>query len=129
MTPIGAEFRTETFDPDQLISGDNPSNRGTPATITDGEVVVRGHIMGITLATGKWLISLNAATDGSEVPRGVAVEAISPSGSDGESLVFTKGEFNQDKVTFGAGQTLANTKTDLQDVGIYLVDPVTKTPV
>ena len=124
---IDASLRTETFDPDNLLMGADA--RAEEITLTDGEVVVRGHVLGRVTATGKYLISLNAAIDGSEIARVIAAEPLSPSGSDGLMLGYLEGSFNQDKVTLGTGQTIANTKDDLNDVNIYLLDPVTKTPV
>ena len=124
---IDAALRTETFDPDNLLAGADA--RAEPITLTDGEVVVRGHVLGRITATGVYLISLNAAVDGSEIARAIAAEPLSPSGADGEMLAYLEGSFNQDKVTFGTAQTIANTKDDLNDVNIYLLDPVTKTPV
>lgn len=126
---IGAEFRTETYDPDNLIAGHKPPAKAVPITLTDGEVVVRGSVLGRVTATGKYLLSLNAAVDGSQTARAIAAEAASPSGADATILAYVEGEFNQDKLTFGTGQTAANTKDDLMDVNVYLVDPVTKTPV
>ena len=126
---IDAEVRTESFDPDNLIAGHKPSAKAIPIVLTDGEVVVRGHVLGRVTASGKYLISLNAAVDGSEVARAIAAEALSPSGADGKMLAYVEGEFNQDKLTFGTGQTIANTTEDLKDKNIYIVDPVTKTPV
>lgn len=126
---IDAEFRTEALDPDNLIAGGKPPAKAVPITLTDGEVVLRGTLLGRITASGKYLVSLNAAVDGSEVARAISAVAASPSGADGEILAYLEGEFNQDKVLFGTGQTIANTKADLQDVNVYLVDPVTATPV
>lgn len=125
---MDATFGTESYSPDNLIAGDKPPAKAVPITLTDGEVVVRGTVLGRVTANGKFLVSLNAATDGSEVARAIAAEAASPSGADATILAYVEGEFNQDELTFGTGQTIANTKADLMDVNIYLVDPVTKTP-
>lgn len=126
---IDAAFRTETYDPDNLIAGNKPPAKAVPITLTDGEVVVRGSVLGRITATGKYLVSLNAAVDGSQVARAISAVAASPSGADATILAYVEGEFNQDKLTFGTGQTIANTKDDLLDKNIYIVDPVTKTPV
>lgn len=123
---MDAEFRSETLDPDNLIAG--PGALAIPITLTDGETVVRGTLLGRVTADGKYLESLNAAVDGSEVGRAISAVAAAPSGADEEILAYLEGPFNQDKVVFGTGQTIANTKADLEDVNIYLYDPVTKTP-
>lgn len=121
-------FASTSMDYDQLIAGHKPPAKAVPITLTDGETVVRGSVLGRVTANGKYLLSLNAATDGSEVARAIAAVAASPSGADETILAYVEGEFNIDELTFGTGQTAANTKDDLMDVNIYLVDPVTKTP-
>ncbi len=124
---IDASFATETFDPDNLLAGGEA--RAEEIILTDGEVVTRGMVLGRITATGLYLESLNAATDGSEVARAIAAVDFSPVGSDLPTLAYLEGSFNEDRVIFGTGQTIANTKADLQDVNIYLLDPVTKEPV
>ncbi len=125
---MDAAFSSQSINPDNLLAGDAPPPVAVGITLTDGETVVRGHLLGRVTATGKYLISLLAATDGSQVARAVAAEAAAPSGADEVMTAFLEGEFNQDRVTFGTGQTIANTLVDLQDVNIYLRDPVTNTP-
>lgn len=125
---IDATMTTDAFSPDNLIAGDKPSAKAVPIVLTDGEVVVRGTVLGRVTANGKYLVSLNAAVDGSEVARAIAAEPKSPSGADSEILAYVEGVFNQDELVFGAGQTVDNTKADLMDKNIYIVDPVTATP-
>ena len=124
-----ASFSSTSIDPDNLLAGDTPKPKTVSAILTKGEVVVRGHVLGRVTADGKLLICLNAATDGSEVPRAIAAEAMDATDPEKKMLVFVEGEFNQDRLTFGAGTTIANSLVPLQDVNIHLVDPVTNTPV
>lgn len=126
---MGAEFRTETFDPDNLIAGDEPSAQAFPITLTSGENVVRGELLGRVTADGKYLASLAGAVDGSEVPRAIAAADIDATGGDAKGLAYLQGRFNQDKIVLGTGHTLASVKADLEDVNIHLDDVVTKTPV
>lgn len=128
MSGIGAEFRTETFEPDNLIAGTKPPAKAIPGTLANGENVVRGELLGREDATGTWLASLAAATDGSEVVKGIAVEAVDASGGATKTLIYVEGEFNEDLVTIGAGHTLAAVKAAMADESLYLVTPVTKTP-
>lgn len=125
---MDASFSSTSHSPDNLIAGNKPPAKAVPVTLLDGEDVVRGELLGHVTSSGKYVASLNAATDGSQVARAIAAVAAAPSGADAEILAYVEGEFNQDEVTFPTGQTVANTKKDLMDVGIYLVDPVTKTP-
>jgi hypothetical protein len=123
-----ASFTSTSIDPDNLLAGDTPPPKIVSAVLTKGEVVVRGHVLGRVTADEKMLICLNAATDGSETPRYIAAEAADATAAEISILVFAEGEFNQDRLTFGTGTTIANSKVPLMDVNIHLVDPVTNTP-
>jgi len=123
-----AQLRTESFEYDNLIAGDKPRAKAVYATLTDGEVVVRGSLLGVVTADGKLLVSLTAATDGSEVPRYIAAEAASPVGADAQILVYAAGSFNEDRVVYGTAHTAASVKAGLRDYQIYLETPVTKDP-
>lgn len=83
-----------------------------PATTT----WARGSVMGVITADGKYVLSENAAGNGSEVATSVlAEEVVNDTGApvDVKATIYKKGTFNTLGVTFGAGQTLANTKDDL----------------
>jgi len=125
---MDAAFSSTSYSPDNLIAGHKPPAKAVPITLTSGESVVRGELLGRVTADGKYLASLSAATDGSEAPRAIAAETIDASGGDTEMHAYLEGEFNQDEVTFGTAHTAASVKAALQDVNIYLVDPVTATP-
>ena len=125
---MGASFSGTQYDPSNLIAGDKPPAKAEHVTLLDGESVVPGSVLGVVTASGKYVLSLNAATDGSEVARAISAVTAAPSGADEEILAYVQGEFNQDRLTFGTGQTAANTRQDLMDKNIHLVDPVTNTP-
>ena len=125
MTP---SFASTSIDPDNLLAGDNPQPKVVSMVLTKAEVVVRGHVLGQVTADEKLLICLNAATDGSEVPRFIAQTAADATAAEISILVYAEGEFNQDQLTLGTGTTVANARQLLMDKNIYLVDPVTATP-
>jgi hypothetical protein len=124
---MDAEFRTESYDPDNLIAGHKPSAKAIPIILLSGENVVRGEVLGRD-GDGKYLASLSAAIDGSEVPRAIAAADIDATLADAKGLAYVEGEFNEDKITLGTAHTVASIKAGLQDFNIYLVPPVTATP-
>jgi hypothetical protein len=127
---MDASFATEgTYTPDNLIAGGDPSAQAEEVTLLSGESVVRGEVLGIITASGKAAASLSASTDGSETPRLIAAEAMDASAADKKMHAYTRGRFNQDQLTIGTGHTAASIKQGLWDYQIYLVDPVTATPV
>lgn len=89
--------------------------------------VARGTLLGKITASSKYVTSLNAASDGSEVGSTIlGVDAVNATGSptDVKVVVYKTGTFNSQGVTFGTGQTLENTKDDLHKVSIEITKGV-----
>jgi hypothetical protein len=113
---------TESYVPDQLIAGQFFRVTLGSATLTGGQgVLARGTLLGQTTATGKYVVSTAAATDGSQVPSAILADTYDTTAGDvvGAGLYLT-GEFNANRVTFGAGITAASAFAALRGVGIFL---------
>lgn len=111
---------------DDLLAGDNvgPVTEGR-VTVLSGQVITRGTLMGMITASGKWIKSLSAAADGSQVPAAILANDVDATAGDKtNSLIFTSGEFNERKVVFGAAHTAATTRDALRKIGIHLKDSV-----
>ena len=96
-------------------------------TVAASTTIERGTLLGRITATGKYVTSLNASTDGSESAVAVlAADAVNDtlSSADVEVVVYKKGTFNSLGVTFGTGQTVQNTKNDLHAVSIEITEGV-----
>jgi hypothetical protein len=113
---------TATYDPTGLIAGDFPIKH-TAVTIVSGAAVVRGAVLGIITASGKYKLSTSAASDGSQVPVAIAAEAIDASGADAVGPVYHTVEFNAAQLTFGAGHNAATVEASLRGRGqsLFLV--------
>lgn len=109
-----------TFTPDNLIAGDNIRPITRSVTLVSGQNVVRGTVLGIITATGKYTTSLAAASNGSQTPKAIAAEDCDASGGDKVTLVYIAGEFNENELTLGTGHTLASIREGLRDNGIFL---------
>lgn len=113
-----------------LVAGGRFSNdNGDIETVTVGanSTIKRGTVMGKITASGKYITSLNAASDGSQIAVAVLAEdAVNTTGSsvDIKAVVWKKGTFNSLGVTFGTGQTLENTKDSLHNVSIEITKGV-----
>jgi len=85
-----------------------------------------GAIIHVTVAagSGKYIKSLLAATDGSNVPTHILAEDVDATSADAYAIAYYTGDFNSDAMTFGAGHTAANTAAGLRDRGIFLHTPV-----
>jgi hypothetical protein len=71
--------------PDQLYDRFDVRRK---VTIKSGEGVrVRGSLMGKITATGKWVLSVAAAVDGSQDPRGVLLHDVDATAADAEGII------------------------------------------
>lgn len=129
----GGTFRLE--DPDGMVLGDFTITGGAGGTVTvdddikgvltdGGTDFVAGDGFDVTVAagSGKYKLSAAASVDGSEVPDAVLAEDADGTSGDVDALVYTRGDFNQNAMTFGAGHTAASVREGLRDKGIHLID-------
>jgi hypothetical protein len=124
MDAVNPGFTAYTaYDPNGLRISDHEFYTDPDAIILSGQNLAAGALVGRVTASGKWILSLAAANDGSQVPAGVLLQAVDASGGDKKGLVALAGGFNADKLVFGTGHTFANTKVDLAARNIFLYDP------
>jgi hypothetical protein len=93
-------------------------------TISDGATdFVAGDRFLITVSavTYKYIRSVAAATDGTEIPRAILAEDCDASAADKECLVYERGDFNESALNFGTGHTAATVRERLRLLGINLV--------
>lgn len=96
-------------------------------TVPASATIARGTVLGKITATGKYVTSLNASVDGSEVAVAVLQNEIvndTAGAVDVAEVVFKSGTFNSTGLTFGTGQTVANTVDDLHNVSIEIITGV-----
>lgn len=119
---MNPRFSTETYSPDRLIAGDHPVMTKT-VTIKEGEDLKRGAVLGKD-GDGKYLLSLAAASDGSEDPVAILAQDVDASDADTEAGIYEAGEFNEDALTFGDGHDADSVRDDLRALSIYLRKPI-----
>lgn len=83
-------------------------------------IVGDGFDVTIAAGSGKYLLSLAAAVDGSQVPDAILVDDCDASAGDKLIGVYLAGEFNSGAMTFGAGHTAASVADVLRAKGIFL---------
>lgn len=109
----------ETFIPDQLIAGRHPLVTDS-VTVLAGQVFPRGSVLGRITASGKYVVALAAAADGSQNPAVVAVDNVDATGADVNAGVYLAGEFNGAAMTLGTGITIAAAAAALRPLSIYV---------
>lgn len=117
---MNASIQTEgTYSPDALFSGDLKAV-SIKATILTGQVITRGAVLGTVTASGKMILSLSAAGDGSQVPNAILAEDVDATAADVEAMVYLTGEFNVDALTIGTAHTAASIRQGLRERGIFI---------
>lgn len=122
----GGTFRVE--DPDGFVLGDvavgATFSDDIKFVIADGATdFIVGDKFTITVAagSGKCVLSLAAAVDGSQVPYAIlADDTVAADGADIEAMVYVGGSFNSDNLTFGTGHTASSVRNGLRDLGIFI---------
>ncbi len=91
-------------------------------TILSGQTIVAGHVLGKITASGKYIISLSAAVDGSQTPDFVAGTDVDASGGDKEAIVYETGTLVSTALTLGTAHTIASIREGLRVKGIKIDD-------
>lgn len=109
-------METDTYDPNGLIAGDFPLLTRT-ITVKSGQNLTRGAVLGID-STGKALLSLSGASDGSQNPAAILAFDVNATGGDKTAKAYFTGEFNAAKLTIGTGHTAASVEAAFVAAGI-----------
>ena len=119
MTDPHASNGSEAYDPSNLLAGSKQPVTKT-ITIVDSVALLAGALLGKVTASGKYLLSVSAAGDGSETPDAILAHDADASGGDIEAVIYVEGEFNQDVLTYGTGHTAASVSQGLRERSIHL---------
>ncbi|MFT8897091.1 MAG: head decoration protein [Acetobacter sp.] len=102
--------RQTTFVPDQLVAG-NLKLVTENVTIGASQTIVRGTVLGKVTATGAYIACVKTATDGSQTPAAIAVDAVTTAaGATATGPVYLMGEFNSNYLTFDTSWTVDTLK-------------------
>ena len=117
---VAKGFTTEgTTVPEKLLAGDYP-RVGRKVTIGIAADLVAGTVLGKITASGKYIQSLSAAVDGSQVPEAILAEDAAAAAAEVEALIYETGDFNEAALTLGAAHTIASIRQGLRERGIFL---------
>ncbi len=78
--------------------------------------------------TGEYLSCATTATDGSQNPVGILVDAIDTTNGPLTAGIYLEGEFNANALYFGAGNDAATVRDALRAFGIHIKFPVSASP-
>jgi len=107
---------------DALIAGNGHLLLARPITLAKGGPLARGALLGRISASGEYILSTSAASDGSEKPCAVLVHAADSTQAAVQTIAYERGDFNSARLIYGAGHTAGGVREALRPLGIRLVD-------
>ena len=116
-----ASYASNAYVPDQLIAGNANELVGEKITVLSGQVLLRGAVLGKITASGKYVLSLSAAADGSQTPDFILAEDCDAAAGDKIALAYSRGDFIAEKMILGASHTVASIKEGLRVKNIILI--------
>lgn len=116
-----AKFTTDTYVPDRLVAQNAHLLIAENIVLKNGENLVRGALLGKITASGKYVLSLSAAADGSQTPVAILAVDTWAQGADKATTAYFRGDFDASAITLGASHTLASVKAGLRANNIELI--------
>jgi len=115
------------FDPNDSIIATDKQLFQRPVTIASGQNLPKGRSIGFVTdtedpASGKFVGSVKAATNGSKVIVGFLAEACDATGGDKQAMAVITGGVKLSKLTLGTGHTKDNAWLDLAGRGLFLYE-------
>ncbi len=105
--------------PDKLIAGNSDLLVARKVTISSGQTLTRGAVLGKVTATAEYVLSLSGASDGSQTPDLILAEDVTAT-VDTPAVAYARGDFNTAGLTLGASHTVASITEGLRAKGITL---------
>lgn len=116
-----ATFKSEGFTPDGLVAQNAQLLLHEPIVLSSGQNLKRGALLGKVTASGEYILSASAASDGSQTPVAILAHDCDATAADANTVAYTRGDFIADALILGAGHTVASIKAGLADRGIFLI--------
>lgn len=107
----------DTLVQDKLFDRDTITRK---VTIAQGTAHSRGEALGKITASSKYILSLTAASDGSQTIDAILLHDVDATAADAEAIVAIAGRFAAQGVIFGTGHSFAEADSALRLHDIYL---------
>lgn len=119
MPDLYASSSYEEYTPDSFIVGGLIAFK--EATLTTGQNLTKGTVVGRVAATGNLVISVQSATDGSQNPIGALNHDCDATAAAQSCMVVTGGDLNKSQVTFDASWSAVQQQAAFDRTPINLV--------
>lgn len=104
------------YDPNGIIVGPFPVQTAG-ATIGAGADLSAGAVLGRVTASGAYVLSASAASNGSQTPVAILLTDAAAAGGTAEAIILLTGEVDAAKLSFGAGHTAATVEAAFRAAG------------
>lgn len=111
-----ASIETVSYDPNGIVANDYPVETAG-ATIGTAADLVAGAVLGRITATGKYILSLTAAEDGSQTPAAILLTDAAAASADAPAIILLSGAVDSAKLTFGTAHTAATVEAAFRVAG------------
>lgn len=109
------------YNPKNILANDaNVTTR--KIIILSGQNLVAGAVLGKITASSKYILSLSAASDGSQTPDMVLAQDANASGGDIEAIAYETAPVVGSALTIGTGHTITSIREGLRVKGIIIDD-------
>ena len=120
MSPINGGFIRGNEVVDNLLVGD--FHFTDTETLDENQDLERGAVLGRITASGKMILSIDTAVDGSETPEMVLLDdAVTAAAENLNIPVLVFGQVNEEALSFGGAHDKTTVKAPLKANGVYTV--------
>lgn len=121
---MDVSFSTQSLTIKEIRASDHPVIT-KPITLAAGQSLPEGAVLGLITADGadkgKCVLSVAAATDGSQKAYAVLTYAVDATSAAKKATAYMAGDFVGKNLTYGAGHSAESVFDDLRGVGIYVI--------
>jgi len=103
-------------DPNGLILDDYPVQTAV-ATIGTAADLTAGAVLGRITATGKYVLSLSAASNGSQTPAAILLTDAAAASADAPAVILLSGAVDSAMLSFGTAHTAETVETAFRAAG------------
>lgn len=120
------EFSSESYTPDRLLYNTDGLRTGEDTVLTGQGTLARGTVLAVDTGNSNKLVAVDSdsATPSVQVAVAILAQEIDTSSGDVDAPLYYAGEFNEDELTFGADDTIADHRDAMRQRGLFTRAPV-----
>ncbi len=109
-----------SISPQNIFASDYPAKRLAITIASGAGSLIAGTVLGKVTASGKYVKSASASSDGSQTPLVILTEDVDATSADKVSVAYETGDFVESFLILGTGHTIASIRDGLRARGIFI---------